>query len=706
MVKSVLLFVLFACIGVHAQNLDSVLWYKKHIPSLKHDSLRIIPMVRMAGHYGANSDSAFYFIERAIDLAKRNKADRSWAFALSNRGGFYYKTGRYEEAIQDMQKAIEIYENLGRGNAYLGAMSNLAILYRRTGNLPKSLEINQVLLTHYKEIGDTVKTTTILNNLGNLYSDIGDQHASLSYHRQCLALRKHLNDKAGIVFTYSNIGNVYDNLKILDSALFYFHQSLKMVDAVKGTATEANVYNNIGVVYASLDSLQQAERFYLKALPLREEFGDFHGIAQIKMNLSGLYYKTNDFSRAVINGQQSFEISEKYGYLDEKNKAALQLSKVYEKTKDFSKAYHFLKIHIHMKDSLEKVNNKIEFARQEYAFVYEQQRLQDSLRVSSERQLEQVAFTEQKKRQQLYVWIGVISSLAMLIVLLVVYKEYKTKSRSNKIITYQKEAIEVKNREIVDSITYAKRIQNSILPPVSSIKLAFPDSFVLYIPKDVVSGDFYWYERVGDLVFIAAADCTGHGVPGAMVSVVCHQALHKALVEEGVHDVGKLLDRTRDLIVQQLQRSGEIINDGMDISLASLRFSGMDNSGTNITQLNWSGANNPLWILRCNNAKEPGFVEFKPDKQPIGKYDNSTPFTTHVVELKKGDCIYLFTDGLQDQFGGEKGKKFKPANLKKLLLENTEICMEDQKKVIERRLNDWMGSLDQVDDICMIGIRV
>jgi tetratricopeptide (TPR) repeat protein len=704
--KFLLPLLLFCLVQIQAQNMDSVRWYQAHIPTLKHDTSRIVPMVRMAGHYGAGSDSAFFYVNKALGLAEKYEIQKYRGFALNTRGGFYYRSGQYEEAILDIESTINIYQRIGETDKYLSTMTNLAILNRRTGNLPKSLEINQVLLAHYREEQDTVKAIGILNNLGNLYSDIGDQTAALSYHHECLQWRKKINDYVGLVTTYSNIGNVYDNLKKLDSALFFFYEALGLVDHVKGTHLESNVYNNIGVIYAAMDSLDIAENYYLRGLEIREILGDYHGITQAMVNLSSLYFKKGNYTKAKDFGKQAYELSEQFGYLDEKKRCALQLSLVFEKTNDFTSAYNFLKIHMHIKDSLERVNNKMEFARKEFSFMYDQQRLQDSLRVSSERQLEQVEFSEQKKRQQLYVWIGVICSLGLLVILFFVYQGYKTKSAANKIITTQKEAIQRKNEEIVDSINYAKRIQSSILPPLRDIRAAFPESFVLYLPKDVVSGDFYWYEELGDTHFLAAADCTGHGVPGAMVSVVCHQALHKVLIEEHITDTGLLLDRVRTLIVQQLQRSGENIKDGMDISLVSVRFSNESENGERHYDVQWSGANNPIWIIKPNPSGGVDLSEIKADKQPIGIYDNPKPFTAHQLSLKSNDRIYLLTDGLQDQFGGPKGKKLKPANLKNWLLDNVDLSMDNQRNDIETRFNNWKGDQDQVDDICVIGLKL
>jgi serine phosphatase RsbU (regulator of sigma subunit) len=265
--------------------------------------------------------------------------------------------------------------------------------------------------------------------------------------------------------------------------------------------------------------------------------------------------------------------------------------------------------------------------------------------------------------------------------------------------------IEEKNREITDSITYAKRIQEAILPPLDFIQENLPDSCVYYRPKDIVAGDFYWAEKSGDLFLIAAADCTGHGVPGAMVSVVCSNALNRSVKEFGLSDPGKILDKTREIVLENFSKSKEAIKDGMDISLISVEKT----SGGYTVK--WAGANNPLWYISATGRagsmpEDPVLNELKADKQPIGLCDEPKPFTTHTLHLHKGDTLYLFTDGYADQFGGPKGKKFKYKQFEELLLATKQLPLSEQFKSVALTLQAWKGSLEQIDDVCVIGIRL
>jgi len=309
-----------------------------------------------------------------------------------------------------------------------------------------------------------------------------------------------------------------------------------------------------------------------------------------------------------------------------------------------------------------------------------------------------------QKQRLIYAGIGISSILTLAIFLFISFRKTK---KANKLISNQKAEIENRNLEIRKSITYARRIQEAILPSYKLVRAFLKNSFILYKPKDIVAGDFYWFESKGDDVYFAAADCTGHGVPGAMVSVVCANVLNRTVNELKISDPAEILNKVRDLVVETFEKSDHEVNDGMDISFCKLNMKSR--------KLWYSGAHNPLYrITKLNGEadertiknKTHMLLEYKGDKQPIGKFDFQRPFTQREIQLLEGDSIYIFSDGFPDQFGGPEGRKYMYKRFKNLLLSNHELNPEQQNQKLVEEFENWSGSEEQIDDVCIIGVKI
>ena len=307
------------------------------------------------------------------------------------------------------------------------------------------------------------------------------------------------------------------------------------------------------------------------------------------------------------------------------------------------------------------------------------------------------------KQQKVISFFIIIGLIIVSILAFLIFKGLKKQRKANKIISEQKELVEIqkeiveeKHKEITDSINYAERIQRSLLANKKILDENIADYFILFKPKDIVSGDFYWATKLvnGNFV-IVTADSTGHGVPGAIMSILNIACLKEA-VTIGLYSPELILNETRRLVIENLMNDGSIEGgkDGMDGSLLSFDF--------NKNIMHCASANNPIWIIRNNEI-----IEIKADRMPIGKHANDKiPFTLHTQNLQKGDVVYSLTDGFADQFGGAKGKKFKYKQLQELLLSLNEDSMETQKNKLDNVFNNWKGDLDQIDDVCLIGIRI
>ncbi|MGZ3865370.1 MAG: SpoIIE family protein phosphatase [Bacteroidia bacterium] len=359
-------------------------------------------------------------------------------------------------------------------------------------------------------------------------------------------------------------------------------------------------------------------------------------------------------------------------------------------------------------DELSIKNKEAEIARQNIEAENKQKQIHG---LEKEKELGEENLKQQKFIQKL-----ILAGAGLLGVFLIfVFVSLARSRKANKVIAQQKEEverqkniaeqqrsvaeeqkhlIEEKQKEIVDSISYAKHLQQAILPPKEFISKHVPSNFILYKPKDIVAGDFYWAEQVGNNFFIAAADCTGHGVPGAMVSVVCSNALNRAVKEFRLNETGKILDKTRELVIDTFEKSGEEVKDGMDISM--LRISKEKDQ----TRVQWSGANNALWYIQNNEL-----TEVKADKQPIGKYHETKDFTTHEFTFTAPVTFYLYSDGYADQFSAD-DKKLMRKKFKDIVVSIQHLTMPEQMKYLDNYHETWKGSMEQTDDVLVIGVMV
>lgn len=664
-------------------------------------------------------DSAIYTYKMALsNFARLDEIRVGSANTHNNLGLIYNDLGQLDSAIYNYKKALEIFDSLdtktrGVANTY----NNIGIIYKLQGNLPNALDYYLKALKMYEEIDDHSDAyANTLNNIGIIYKEQKEYDKALQYyHRAQLAFEKISNSSTGLANTFNNIGIIYKVKGESDKALKSFNKALKMQEEIgEQTIGMASSLTNIGTIKESLGQIEEASRFFSKAKEIQETIGDQVGIANSLFYLGNLKVENNKLSQGIAQCKASLELAVELGLLEVKMNACDCLADAYERSNNKQEAYVYFKKFIAYRDSLLNQENTKAITQKAMSYEFEKIQYQDSLkRAEAERirALEQKEKDLQKQaeieRQQVYTLAGGVGFLLMLGLAFVLFRGYKNKQKANEIITAQKEEvenqkqaveeqkeiIEEKNREIVDSISYAKRIQSAILPSDGTLKKVLPDAFVMFKPKDIVSGDFYWLDEKEDKVFFAAVDCTGHGVPGAMVSVVGHNGLNRVLNEFNITQPAAMLDKLNELVEETFSKSTETVKDGMDMGICCI------DKKTNVLQ--YAGANNPLYLVRNGEL-----IEIKADKQPIGKFDYRTAFTNHEIELEKGDAIYVFSDGYADQFGGPKGKKFMYKPFKRLITSIAELSVSEQKEKLSAAFEEWKGDLEQIDDVCVFGVRV
>ncbi len=659
--------------------------------------------------------------------------------------GWIFRTSYWDSISNDCIKFIaqantSEKEKKAYQNVLAATYNNTGFIFNNQGNVTQALKYFHHSLKIYEKLKDKTGIGRASNNIGLIYHEQGNIPMALKYYHKALKIREQLGDKRGVANSLNNIGFTYESQKNIPMAIMYLERSLsiyKEIDDKKGIASSSN---SIGVIQQRQGNTEKAKQFHEQALKIQEEIADKDGIANSLNNLAEIALKRGEVKLAEIYANRALKLSKELGFPSPISDASKLLSEIAKKEGHYKEGWEHFEVFITMRDSIRNKETEKSVLEQEMKYEYEKISLKDSLEDAQLQAVKDLQIKEQKatiKQEQTQKY-ALIGGLILMIVLIIIgIKAYHQKKKDNLLINIQKQQVEEKNKEVTASIYYAKRIQAAILPPNRIIKENLPQSFILYLPKDIVAGDFYWMEQKDDKILFAAADCTGHGVPGAMVSVICNNGLNRSVREHGITEPGKILDKAREIVIAEFEKSDEDVKDGMDIALCSLEFrvqslelpESTQNSNfetqnsklETVALLQYAGANNPLWIIRpiLNNLQLPTstelanstklnfeLIEIKPNKQPIGKVDNPQPFTTHTIELQKGDSIYVFSDGYTDQFGGEKGKKFKAQFFKELLLSIQNNTMEEQKNSLIQHFNNWKGTLDQVDDVCIIGVRI
>ena len=681
-----------------AQKVDSV-WSVDTLS--KEDKLYYLYDVSWT-YITENVDTSIYYANMLLDSSEHYKLDEYKAYAHSTRAECYTMYADYKKAIEEYQYARDLYEKVGNESG----------------------------------IGATMM------NLGLVYFHLDEHVTARKFIKESFVYDKKLHDTIGMVHTLTNLAVSYKRTEEFDIALSYINEALELI---KGKEEEnvgllAVIHGTIGSIYLTTEEFDKAYGSLRIAHDMSMKYDFKDDLLVNKKNLSTYYEKKGKLDLALEYASDSYDLAVSIKSIRGTEIAARQLSLIHEKLGNNLDALKYYKVFINYRDSIKNDENIKEMARFEVELDYEIKAAKDSIRVQKEKE---VLAAEKEWAEKLnYVFFG--SGALVIIFTFFLYNRYRVIGKQKKIIEKQKGAVErqrdiahekhkeaeiqhrlveEKNKEIIDSIQYARRLQSAILPSIADqVKSLFTDAFVYYAPKDIVAGDFYWCEKVGDVHYIAAADCTGHGVPGAMVSVMCSSALSKALVEEHITDPGAILDRVRQLIIERFEKSGEEVNDGMDISLAAVHY-----TGKKATLVEWAGANSPLWIFRKSgeteevdqnkikviNEEELTLIQLTPDKQPVGKSYRARPFETLSFAIRNGDQMYLFSDGYVDQFGGETeakrqkgGKKLKSKGFKNMLRNIQDSSMEEQGHKLEQNFRQWRGGLEQIDDVCVIGIKI
>lgn len=674
----------FAWFTSLAQNPDYLKTYKD---TKQNDTTRILALYDLIwDKVYTNLDTAETLAKLGLegDLTAKNPKYKSKFY--NAYGAIYQLKGDYISAINYYQQGLKLSEQLNDIKGQTVMLGNIATIYIKIHENKLALNTLKKCLSVMKKLNDEYTQASIYNNFCIIYLTTKDYDLSMQYAMQSKALYEKYDDKNGLVYCYANIANIYEEKNMNEEALENYRIALKYAEETENVGEIARTYAEIGHLLFKKGNYDQSKEYLDKASKLAREIDDVDTQSEVYQNLYQYYKKKNNNTEAL---------------------------KAYEKFID-------------LKDSLIKESKQREINQIQFEYEYQKKAAQDSIKMEGERTVntEKLKAKNAEIAKTKIMLISIIIVVALLIVVsIVIYNRFRLTQRQKHIIEEkskqteeQKLIIEEKQKEILDSINYAKRIQDSLLDNFDSLNKFFSDTFVMYNPKDIVSGDFYWISKhisneskskngktvVTEMYYIAVCDSTGHGVPGGFMSLLNMAYLSEAINERDITEPNKIFDYVRERLINTISKNDQ--KDGFDGVLMrfdkKMEFENKQLLSTGFSVSYAAAYNSPILI------KNNHLIELEHDKMPVGYGERTQEFKKYTVELNKGDIIYLYTDGYADQFGGPRGKKFKYKQLNDLLLSINNSGMNDQLKMLTQSFNDWKGNIEQVDDVCVIGIKV
>lgn len=627
-----------------------------------NDTSKVKILLRLSGILETNnSDQAFKLADSGLTIAKRISFSRGIGSCYSRMGSCLTTSGKYDDAIDYLHRAIKIFES----------------------------------------ISDRKDLINTLNTLANTYTAINKGKKAYDTYLKAyqLANTEPVNEYF-VAITSVGLGNMLLEENKFSEAVEYFKKSESYFRKTGNHDNEALCIVMIGEAYMKDSNYVQAESNFLKAIPMFKEYDNLYGLASTYVNLGDVCKIKNNLPLAAKYFRVALDINlKRKAWINIKN-SALRLSNVFELMNRPADALANYKLCLQYNDSLINIENNKAIAEAESK--YESEKKEQQLQLKNI-ELEKSQLEVNQRNNLIYGF--AVGILIFTVLLFFVYRQYAQKKKANRLllskneeIKLQSSIIEEKNKDITDSINYSKHIQQAILPQSTRVQDLIPNSFVIFKPKDIVSGDFYLMEEVNGLIYIAVVDCTGHGVPGAMLSVFANSAIKNIISTHRFgNDPAAIL---HELCIQfknnlRGRDEHESINDGVDMAICIL-----DKENK---KLFFAGARNNLMLIRNGHM-----YDFLANRWGISGSNSldQLNYTNHVIELLSGDKFYFTTDGFPDQFGGLKGKKFKLKQLKDLLLKHSNMSFKEQSNCIESEFDAWKGKLDQVDDVTIVGFGI
>lgn len=704
-------------------------------------------------YYKSETDKAIKKFKQSIPLFIKADDKEYLRKAYNFLANSYFNIGDYGASMDEFNNSIIVAKEIQYTQGEAAGLVGIGNIHMSTNNYKLALENYQKALSIFQLINYKKGIATSYNNIGQVYTSMENRHSAYYTYSKALKINREIGNKIGECEVLNSLGYIFADTAFkalpsdtslhacLDSAVYFFNESIKVSELIGYKKNLAKAYVNWGyaMVILSNDYVAALDKFK-KAYAISEEINDRYEMAHALQGYGMVFHETGSFLKSIDYFKQSIAIAEKNEYLNVLKSAYRYAYSLFKEQGNYKEALYYLDLYTAISD---KINEQ---KQQNFAVVFSLREKEDDLRKNQEELIRKGLEAERNKKITSWIVAGLFVILIFAVLMLVQFIQKKKANKllvekNNKIllqneeIMQQKEEIETQScrvleqknfiqeqqTAIVDSIQYAKRIQDALLPHADTIHGLFSQYFVLYKPRDIVSGDFYWIGRKKNTRIVVAADCTGHGVPGAFMSMLGTAFLNEIVAD--VHDMKahEILNRLREYVISSLKQTGKEgeQKDGIDLALYVLE-DGSD-------EIQFAGANNPLLVVRAkrgeiehfnhakisheivvneNTHKEYCVIQIKGDKMPIGIHSSTHSFETVSFKVEAGDCLYSYSDGYADQFGGPNGKKYLNKRLKQFIVGIQDNSMAVQKVLLEAELQRWQGNGEQIDDILIVGMKV
>ena len=664
------------------------------------DSVRIETLIELGIEHDFSLEKALPAFREAQLLATEIEAYDLIGFSHKMAGAVFYYRSDYNDCLHEWELSIEAYEKAGNKKEIANVHNNIGNIYLKLSQYPKAIDYYLKCLQASRELKNTKGIAAAYGNLGNIYEKLEEYDKALEYQFKSLEIDSTEADEEGMATNYINIGVIYQIKGELEKAIDYQNKALAISEKNNDRHSISAIHENIGNVLLVQEKYAEAIEYFNISLQIDKETGDKVGEGISHNSIGRARVKLGLYEVALESQKKALALAEQVGNLNLQISVNQDLAVLYEKTKNLQQALIHERNYAALKDSLFNQESARQVMRKELAFEYRVLTIADSVKRDAEKDQLKIKHDAELEQQKLFtnmsIFIGIAIFLFMLTVAIVYYRGYQNKRAANKVIAAAQRKIQEKNRELTSSIRYAQNIQKAIFPTPQLFQQCFEEHFVMLKPKDIVSGDFYWIERVGDKVLLAVVDCTGHGVPGAILSIIGNGGLRRAVRDKGLLDPAEILEQLKLELKETLRATvnDRTIRDGMDISLCCIDAKNH--------ALTFAGANQSVCLIKNHEI-----TVIRGDRMGIGRAARKQAnFVTKCYTYEPGTFLYLYSDGFPDQFGGTKGKKLKIGPFKTILQNISKLPTHQQEQALVTHFEAWRGDWKQVDDVCVIGVKL